>query len=205
MEAVAWSDYICPWAYLGRDRTALLRDLGVAVTVRPFELHPEIPVGGRENRRGGRLDRVFAIVQAECDELGIPFRRPERTPSSRRALEVAEIVRAGWPEAFGRVDEALSRGHWVEGIDIGDPTAIDAILAEAGVPPAEVGERWADGDGTAAVDASMAAARERGVTATPAWWVGDALLIPGAQPRETMRRWITRLLAAEADRPSPSA
>ena len=28
-------------------------------------------------------------------------------------------------------------------------------------------------------------------------WVGDALLIPGAQPRDTMQRWITRLLAAE--------
>ena len=28
-----------------------------------------------------------------------------------------------------------------------------------------------------------------GVMATPAWWVADSLLIPGAQPRATIERW----------------
>ena len=37
-----------------------------------------------------------------------------------------------------------------------------------------------------------------GVTATPAWWVNDALLIPGAQPREAIERWITKLQARAA-------
>jgi len=31
VQALVWSDYICPWAYLGRDRTALLRSLGLDV------------------------------------------------------------------------------------------------------------------------------------------------------------------------------
>src|SRR4051794_1025524 len=39
MQAVMWFDYVCPWAYLGRDRTAVMRSLGVDVVVRPFELH----------------------------------------------------------------------------------------------------------------------------------------------------------------------
>ena len=29
MEAMVWNDYLCPWAWLGRDRTALLEELGV--------------------------------------------------------------------------------------------------------------------------------------------------------------------------------
>lgn len=198
MEAVGWSDYICPWAYLGRDRTRLLRELGLSVTVLPFELHPEIPPAGRENRRGGRLDRVFDIVAAECAELGIPFARPARTPNSRRALETSEIVRLRRPDAFARVDEGLSRAHWVDGRDLGDPSVLDEIVAAAGVPVEEVRELLADGVGTRAVDASMARARELGVTATPAWWVGEVLLIPGAQPREAMRRWVTRLLERSA-------
>src|SRR3954469_21890874 len=47
MHATVWSDYICPWAYLGRDRTNLLRALGVTVMPQPYELHPELPPEGR--------------------------------------------------------------------------------------------------------------------------------------------------------------
>jgi predicted DsbA family dithiol-disulfide isomerase len=194
VEAVAWSDYICPWAYLGRDRTRVLVDLGVAVTTLPFELHTEIPAGGRPNRRGGRLDHVFDVVEAECVEIGVPFRRPERTPSSRRALETAEVVRRLAPGAWVALDESLARAHWVDGHDIADPEVVDHLVADAGVDPVEARELVADGVGTTALRASMDRARELGVTATPAWWVGDALLIPGAQPRETMRRWVRRLL-----------
>ena len=43
MDAVLWRDYLCPWCYLGRDRTALLTELGVTVDARSYELHPEIP------------------------------------------------------------------------------------------------------------------------------------------------------------------
>src|SRR5438876_829476 len=59
----------------------------------------------------------------------------------------------------------------------------------------EVWDQVADGVGGSALRTSMADARELGVTATPAWWVDDSLLIPGAQPREAIERWITKLLA----------
>src|SRR3954447_16812739 len=63
-----WSDYICPWAYLGRDRTDLLRSLGVDVTSRPYELHPELPPEGRTMRPGGRLAAVYESIGRECAE-----------------------------------------------------------------------------------------------------------------------------------------
>ncbi len=189
-----WSDYICPWCYLGRDRAKLMRDLGVEVIQRPFELHPEIPAGGRENPEGGRLDRVFAAVAAECAELGIPWNRPARTPNSRRALETAEVVRIHFPTAFDQLDAALFEAHWVKGLDIGDREVLDQLVTTAGADADEVRELVAEGAGTAALAASMADARSVGVAATPAWWVNDSLLIPGTQPREAIERWITRLL-----------
>jgi predicted DsbA family dithiol-disulfide isomerase len=193
VHALLWSDYICPWAYLGRDRTALLRDLGVEVTTLPFELHPELPSDGTAVRPGSRLARVFASIGAECDALGIPFRAPQRTPNSRHVLETAEVVRLHAPAAFDALDAALSRAHWVDGLDLGDRDLVDTLVAAAGAPLDLVHDLVADGVGTAAVEASMHQARDRGVAATPAWWVNDALLIPGAQPRETIERWVTRL------------
>ncbi len=195
MDAIGWSDYLCPWAYLGRDRTDLMRQLGVRVTVRGFELHPEIPPEGVAVRPGGRLDRVFSVIGAECAELGIPFTPPRRSPNTRHVLETAEVVRLHHPDAFDAFDEALARAHWVEGRDLGDRALVSDLLAESGAPVDAVDELVADGIGTAALAASMAFARSVGATATPAWWVNDSLLIPGAQPRDTIERWVTRLLA----------
>ena len=196
MEATAWSDYLCPWAYLGRDRTQLMRDLGVTVTVQAYELHPEIPPEGVAVRPGGRLDRVFATIGAECQELGIDFVAPRRSPNTRHVLETAEVVRLHAPDAFAGFDEAAARAHWVSGADLGDRDLVAELLTAAGAPAHDVAELVADGVGTAALAASMADARSVGVMATPAWWVAESLLIPGAQPRDTIERWITKMLAA---------
>ncbi|MCX7620123.1 MAG: DsbA family protein [Acidimicrobiales bacterium] len=197
MRAVMWSDYICPWCYLGRDRTELMRRLGVEVIQRPFELHPEIPAGGRVNPGGGRLDRVFEVIANECRDLGIPWNRPVRTPNSRRALETAEVTRLVFPTAFDQLDASLFAAHWVEGLDIGDQVVLDHLVESAGADPTAVREQVAEGLGARLLDESMAEARAVGVCATPTWWVNDALLIPGAQPRGAIERWITRLLERE--------
>ena len=198
MEATGWSDYVCPWAYLGRDRTALLRDLGVDVTIQAYELHPELPPEGVAVRPGGRLARVFDHIGAECAELGIEFVPPARSPNTRHALETAEVLRLHLPEAFGAFDDAAARAHWIEGRDLGDRAVVRDLVVASGAPADEVADLVADGVGTAALTASMTQARSVGVMATPAWWVADALLIPGAQPRETIERWITKMQAARA-------
>ncbi len=195
MHAVLWSDYICPWCYLGRDRTALMRSLGVTVTQRPFELHPELPPEGRPHRPGGRLDRVLDMIGAECAELGMPFTKPTRTPNSRRALETAEVVRIHAPDAFEALDDALFRTHWVDAGDLGDRATLDSLVAASGADPTAIAELVADGVGAKVLTDAMVDAREHGVTATPAWLVDDVLLIPGAQPREAIERWVTKLAA----------
>ena len=186
MDAVLWRDYLCPWCYLGRDRTALLESLGVTVDVRSYELHPEIPLEGRPVRPDGRFAAVLDHIAAECEAAGLPFIRPSRIPNTRRVLEVAEVVRAVAPDAFPAVDAAFYDAQWVHDLDLGDPGVVDAILAGAGV------EVDLD-DGARLVDEAMAEAREHDVTGTPAWWVDDRLLIPGVQDRTTVERWVERL------------
>lgn len=193
MDAVVWSDYLCPWCWLGRDRSAVIEAMGVSVTHLPYDLHPEIPPEGRPVRPGGRLDAVFGHIAAECERAGIEFRAPTRTPNTRRALETAELVRLTAPGSFAAVDDAFFRAHWVDGLDLGDPDLIDELVAAAGVPVDDVTGRRADGDGRRALEQSMARAREHGVSATPAWLVDGVFLIPGVQPVETVQRWVGRL------------
>ena len=85
MQVTVWSDYLCPWCYLGLDRTHLLTELGIDVVIRPYELHPEIPLVGRAINEGGRTAAVFDMVGRECATFGLPFRRPARSPNTASA------------------------------------------------------------------------------------------------------------------------
>jgi predicted DsbA family dithiol-disulfide isomerase len=198
MRATLWSDYLCPWCYLGRDRTRLMEDRGVTVIQLPFDLHPEVPAGGVRVRSDGRLARTLEHVARECSELGLPFTPPTRIPSTRRALEVAEIVRRRWPQRFGALDEALFAAVFVHGVDLGDPRVLDDLVDQTGAPVEEVGRMLAGGLGARAIDESMERAREAGVAATPAWLLESGLLIPGVQPRATLARWLDRMQRGDA-------
>ena len=64
MEARCWSDYLCPWCYVGRASSATIEELGVEVVHLPYELHPEIPPEGRAVRPDGRLGPTFDRIEA---------------------------------------------------------------------------------------------------------------------------------------------
>ena len=196
MDAVVWSDYLCPWAYLGRDRTALLRSLGVDVTPLAYDLHPELPPSGRRVNPTGRLAAVFERIAAECEEVGLPFSPPSHVPNTRRALETAEVVRREAPAAFAALDDALFAAVFVTGVDIGTAGALDEVVTSAGVDASEVRRQVDAGLGRPAVDASTAEARAQGVAGTPAWLIDGRLLVPGVQPRQTMERWVRKMLLA---------
>jgi predicted DsbA family dithiol-disulfide isomerase len=169
----------------------------VEVTTLPYELHPEIPAEGISMRdrwaaRYAEAEQMYARIEAECRVAGLPFRRPERIPNTRRALETAEYVRRRHPAAFEPLERALFAAHFAEGRFLGDPAVLDDLVAAGGVDAAEVQEALGAGALGGAVDQSMAAASDAGVTATPTWLIDERVLIPGAQPRETIERAVAR-------------
>jgi predicted DsbA family dithiol-disulfide isomerase len=204
VDAVVWSDYLCPWAYLGRDRTRLLRHLGVTVAVLPFDLHPEVPIGGRAVSPGGRLAAVFRHIAEECEAVGLPFRAPQRIPNTARALQSSVLVQQGYPEAFAALDDALFEAVFLHGLDLADPSVLDTLVAAAGADAQEVRAAVDGGVAAAAVAASTAAARERGATGTPTWLLDGRLLVPGVQPRAAFERWVRRLRERARASGSPS-
>lgn len=195
MEVPCWSDYLCPWCYVGQDRARLLEERGVTVVHLPFELHPEIPAEGRSVRPDGRLQATFDRIEAECSEVGLEFRRPTRTPNTRRALETAEWVRLHHPGAFAALHAALFHAQFATGEAIDDPSVLDRLVAESGAPADEVRTAVDGGAAAMAVDAAMARASEAGVTSTPSWLLGPDFVVPGVPDRATFVRWIDRLVS----------
>src|SRR5262245_2445284 len=56
-----WYDLICPFCYVGQDRSAVLERQGLEVADLGFEIHPETPAAGRYV--GPRHGPIFAAVE----------------------------------------------------------------------------------------------------------------------------------------------
>ena len=194
MDATCWSDYLCPWCYVGQHRDALLADLGVTVVHLPYELHPEIPPEGRRIRPDGRLRTTFDRIEAECDAAGMPFRRPERMPNTRRALETAEWVRRHHADAFAALHRSLFAAQFANGSPLDDPDVLDQLVADAGAPADEVRTAVDGGHAAAPVTESMDRARSLGVTSTPTWVLDTGFVLPGALVPEAMARWVSKIV-----------
>ncbi|MEM7340698.1 MAG: DsbA family protein [Actinomycetota bacterium] len=194
-----WTDYICPWAYGARHQTEWLRGQGVEVRLRAYELHPEIPPEGRPVRPGGRLDGVFDHIAEECATRNQPFVKPTFTPNSHLVLEVLELVVAHHPNAVADLDDALATAYWVDGSPIDDRDSLrrhtDTVLGQEA--SATLWGRWADGEGQRLLEAGRDEAHELGVTATPAWRIGE-LTVTGLHPDAQFERWMTRVIERTA-------
>jgi len=181
--------------------------MGVTVTALPYELHPEIPVGGislaeRWGSRYGEAKGMYSRIEAEAEAAGLPFNRPAHVPNTRRALQTAEWVRRNQPDAFAALDRSLFEAHFVENRPLDDADVLDELVTSAGADASAARDAVADGSMLGALRESMEAAVEVNVTGTPAWLLDGKLLIPGVQPRELFEIWVTRM-RERAERTEP--
>lgn len=193
MEAICWSDYLCPWCYVGQSRSALLEQLGVTLTHLPYELHPEIGPAGAKISPRGRLAPTFQRVQKECESIGLEWRAPTRMPNTRRALETAELVRTRYRGAFDELHRLLFDAHFAQGLELDDPEVIDSLVHRAGAPIEEVRSALDAREGAPLLAQSHEKARALGVSSTPTWVLDNEMVIPGALDAVTLERWIRRI------------
>lgn len=206
LDVMVWSDYLCPWCYLGLDRAEYLeREHGAAVTWLPYDLHPEIPEGGVEARRAherlgpGEREAYLERLRSLADEAGLELNPPEHVPKTRNALEAAEWARHRDPDRFSGFHRSLFRAYWVEGRDLEDPAVLRELAASEGIDADAMAEALDEGAATEHVDRSTELGQRVGVTGTPGWLIHGKALVPGAQPYETFDRVVARVRAASAE------
>jgi len=180
-----WYDFLCPFCYVGQHRTAILVRHGLHVVGLPFQAHPDIPPGGIA--AGPRNGPMYAMVEREAKEAGLPLNWPARLPNTRRALAAAEWVRQHQPRAFPQLHKDLFDAHFVLGEDLEDPAVIDQHASESGIDLAALHAALADDSAAAAVTEAEMIGHKYGVQGTPAWLLGERL-IAGLRPAAEFER-----------------
>jgi predicted DsbA family dithiol-disulfide isomerase len=181
-----WYDFICPFCYVGQHRTAILVRQGLHVVELPFQAHPDIPPGGIP--AGPRNGPIYAMLEREAREGGLPLHWPRRLPNTRSALAAAEWTRRHQPRGFPELHKDLFAAHFVLGEDLEDPAVIDRHASEAGIDIAALHAALADDNAAAAVREAEMIGRKNGVQGTPAWLVAQRL-IEGLRPAGEFERF----------------
>jgi len=203
-----YSDFICPWCYVGKRRLeralARLEDVHTRVTWRPFRLNPTMPKEGMD--RSTYLEAKFGSLEAFhrleghilaaglSEAVPFAFEKIVRTPNTFSAHRL--IWYAGQQGCQDEVVDSLFRGYFEEGVDIGSSEALTRLAASVGLDA----ERFLQSDeGVAEVKAEEAAGHRLGVRGVPYFVFNNRHAISGAQPAEEFVATIQKVRAHQAE------
>lgn len=193
-----WSDLVCPWCYIGKQRfERALADFehagDVEVVWRSFELDPNAPADGTSidlvehlatkygtDRAGAEamLDRVTQAAAGEGLEYHLEIARRGSSFDGHRLLHAAK--------AQGRqqeMSERLFRAYFTEGVALADREELKRLAAEVGVDASSLDDPEAF---AADVRSDVRAAREVGISGVPFFAIDRRYGISGAQDPSLM-------------------
>ena len=188
-----YSDVVCPWCYVGKRRLeralAQLPSIPRHVTWRPFQLNPTMPAEGTERTayleaKFGSLD-AFRRLEEQVSAAGVSeglafaFEKISRTPNTFLAHRL--IWYAAEQGRQDQVVDALFRGYFGQGADIGSLSVLIGLAESAGLDAAAF---LRSEQGTAEVKTEEAAGHRLGIRAVPYFVLNKQYGISGAQPAE---------------------
>ena len=201
------SDPICPWCYIGKTHLekalAAIPDHPFVIEWHPFQLNPDMPVGGMDRREyletkfGGKDGAVRAyapvVEHAQKAGLNINFEAMSRTPNT---LDAHRLIHwAGIEGKQTQAVDALFRAYFVDGRDIGNHEVLGDIADSIGMDAAVIQKLLktdADRDDIAKRDTHS---REMGVNSVPTFIVANKHAVPGAQPPELWEQVIREIMS----------
>jgi predicted DsbA family dithiol-disulfide isomerase len=197
-------DVVCPWCYLGWTRLnavlATRPELGAQVVWRPFQLQFDIPDEGLpyaafmaglfpDADRRRKMDQHLAAIGA-AEGLDFRFDLIPVRPNTNAAHRVIRWAGLGG----GDLAQAIMRGHFSEGRNIGDPETLAGIAREAGLDLADVAARLRSDEDRRAVDQDCVAASRAGIGGVPFMIFAGRTALSGAESPERILYAIDKAL-----------
>jgi len=200
---VVYSDYVCPFCYLGRESLEQYREergADIDIEWQPFDL--------RSGKRGpdgeidhsvddGKDEAYFEQVRENVARLKEEYDAEEMLDfddipdelDSYNAQVASLYVDSEYPETWLAFDEAIFEALWVEGRDIGDPDVLAEIADSVGLDGEEIREALTDESLQNRLETAFRESQQQGVTGVPTFAYGEHAA-RGAVPPEQLQRLV---------------
>ncbi|MEG8976873.1 DsbA family oxidoreductase [Priestia megaterium] len=200
MKIEVWSDFVCPFCYIGKRRLEqALQQFAhkddVQVEFKSFELDPNAPVNtGKTINEALAAKYGMTIEQAkqanegigqQAASVGLSFNFDDMKPTNTfDAHRLAKFAKAQGKEAA--ITEKLLYAYFTESKHLGEEETLVAVAEDAGLDREEARQILADKNAYAnEVRSDEATAQQYGISGVPYFVVNQKYAISGAQPVET--------------------
>src|SRR5699024_7081425 len=198
MKIEVWSDYACPFCYIGKRHLDLALEQFphkeyVSVRFKSYELDPEAAVDPKKSYHQMLADKFNKSI-AEAEEMtsgiatqaataGLDYQFEEmvstNTFDAHRLTKFAENSGKGL-----QMVERLFKAHFTEAEHVGDVESLTKLAVEVGLDKDEVEEFLQSCKGTKRVREEEEQAMQIGVRGVPFFVLNDKYALSGAQPPE---------------------
>jgi predicted DsbA family dithiol-disulfide isomerase len=198
MKITVFSDYICPFCYIGIETLRKVQPEVPPFTLewKGFQIHPDYPAAGipvEQRIAQYGQDRYAAIwrnILSLAEGIGLEMNPPSVLTNSLMALEATAYARdQGKEQAFS---SAVYQAYFQQGQNIGDIAVILALAEQVGLDHAELLDHLKAGTYSDRIQASHQEARAFGVSGVPTFIVGSAQIV-GAQSPEVFVSMLKRV------------
>ncbi len=196
LKIVVYSDYICPFCFIGYLRIEKLKkEFTLDVEWRPFEIHPEIPDYGTTLEElpfpMDYLDAVKNNIERLAKEEGIRLNFPQILPNSRLALYISEFAKN--KGKFDLLHGLIFEAYWKKGENIGDLNILIELAESVGLKKNEILDYIKSDEPMNRAKNYLLKIREYGINGVPAFFIGENVIV-GAQPYIIFKNTIQKTL-----------
>ncbi|MHA6259874.1 DsbA family oxidoreductase [Sporosarcina sp. CAU 1771] len=215
MKIEVWSDYVCPFCYIGKRRLEeALEETGLSnkieVVYKAYELDPNTPkktektmhevLATKYNMSAKEAKNMTDNVAEQAKTVGLTYdfenMVPANTFDAHRLAKLAEQENVG-----EEVTEKLLKAYFIDGEKIGTEEVLTRIAEESGISKDSMKEMM-DSDAFATeVKADIAEARQVGVQGVPFFVINRKYAISGAQPTATFADALRKVAEEEGIQP----
>ena len=180
-----FSDYICPFCYLGEAIIEKLKNrFDIEIEHIGIEIHPETPDVGIDLRgRISGIEEIYGHLKSRGRLYGIDFCDVNVLSNSRKALIVGEYARkVGRNHEFTK---EVFKAYFEDCLDIGKEKVIFKIAEKIGLSKKEVEDCLRNPLYQKNFANNCAEAKKLDICSVPTFIINDKFRITGAQAEET--------------------
>ena len=216
MKIVFWSDFACPFCYIGETRlkkaiaeilsdASVSPDLSFELEMRAFRLEPEadtVPESDTVTRYAKKYRMSPMLAQHQVEKISNSGRREGLVFNYGGTLSVntfdahrlTKLAYSKDTETADAIIEALFKAYFADNKVLSDSEVLTEIGTQAGLEENEIREMLSSDKFSREVWADEEEAREKGISGVPYFEIDGSVQINGAEMTEGFKHHILKLL-----------